>query len=245
MADWGAMKDLEPFITWCPARRRRRRRRRKFNLPVAEVCLDRYFVASHCWCSLQIRGIDSHLGRMLALHCQNQRCVRSTFCLKCVDMDFLAEAEMRGRCADRPPRHDNVKIWKPFIITRDSTISATLATQKVHYHMCVVPQTAHPFTQIRLRGLHLLILHQWICLHDSLTSLLQEGSMYPAALWQCEYNMYYIVHSKQNFQTMRRSLLVAPLHVASKVLIAGFAHSLHCIAKECHSTDEKLPDTTL
>jgi hypothetical protein len=162
-----------------------------------------------------------------------------------VDMDFLAEAEMRGRCADRPPRHDNVKIWKPFIITRDSTISATLATQKVHYHMCVVPQTAHPFTQIRLRGLHLLILHQWICLHDSLTSLLQEGSMYPAALWQCEYNMHYIVHSKQHFQTMRRSLLVAPLHVASKVLIAGFAHLLHCIAKECPSTDEKLPDTTL
>jgi len=150
MADWGAMKDLEPFITWCPARRRRRRRRR-FNLPVAEVCLDQYFVASHCWCPLQIRGIDSHLGRMLALHCQNQRCVRSTFCLKCVDMDFVAEAEMRGRCADRPPCHDNVKIWKPFVITRDSTISATLATQKVHYHMCVVPQTAHPFTQIRLQ----------------------------------------------------------------------------------------------
>jgi len=90
MANWGAIKDLKPSITWCPIRRKRRRRRR-FNLPMAKVCLDQYFVTSHCWRPLQIRGIESHLGKMLALHYQNQRCVRSTFCLKCVDMDFVAE----------------------------------------------------------------------------------------------------------------------------------------------------------
>jgi hypothetical protein len=44
---------------------------------------------------------------------------------------------------------------------------------------------------------------------------------------------------------MHMSLLVAPLHVASKVLIVDFAHSLHCIVKECPSTNEELPDTTL
>jgi len=32
-------------------------------------------------------------------------------------------------------------IGKGFVITRDSTINATLATQKVHYHI-------HTFTQI-------------------------------------------------------------------------------------------------
>jgi hypothetical protein len=57
--------------------------------------------------------------------------------------------------------------------------------------------------------------------------------------------MHYIIHSKQNFQTMHKILLVAPLHVTDKVLIVVFAHLLHCIMKECPSTDEELPNTTL
>jgi hypothetical protein len=44
---------------------------------------------------------------------------------------------------------------------------------------------------------------------------------------------------------MRMSLLVTPLHVANKVLIVDFAHSFHCIMKECPSTNEELLDTTL
>jgi hypothetical protein len=37
MVNWGAMKDVEPFITWCPTRREK-----KFNLHVAKVCFNQY-----------------------------------------------------------------------------------------------------------------------------------------------------------------------------------------------------------
>ncbi len=78
MVNWGGMKDLEPFITWCPTRKRRK----IFNLFVAEVRFNQCFITCHCWCPLQIKGIGFHLRKMLVLHYQSQRCVRSTLCLK-------------------------------------------------------------------------------------------------------------------------------------------------------------------